>query len=281
MNRAMATVFKAFNRILLATEGTEFDVGAERVAIDLAAKCGLPLLAVRPVVSNPEFEVVAPQLAVKAEAEAVMQLEKLRQAAEAHGVQLLGAVRPGEEPYQEIVAEARERGADLIVLRRRGKRGYVANRLIGAMVHTVIGHAPCDVLIVPRAAQMWSRRILLAADGSSHSDRAVEAAASVAMRCGLPVTVVCALAHPQEDQSGAKAIVERALAALQSAGAQAAGRIASGRPHEAIIDVGREVLADLIVLGRRGMGGVERLLVGSTSERVAGTADCPVLIVRA
>ena len=179
------------------------------------------------------------------------------------------------------MAEAREREADLIVLRRRGKRGYVANLLIGAMVHTVIGHAPCDVLIVPRAAQIWSRRILVATDGSSHSNRAVEVAASVAMRCGLPVTVVSALAHPQDDKSRASAIVERALAALQGAGAQATGRIASGRPDEAILGVGREVGADLIVLGRRGLSGVERLLLGSTSERVAGNADCPVLIVRA
>ncbi len=275
-----AIVVKIFNRILLATEGTEFDVGAERVAIDLAAKGGLTLLAVRPVVSNPEFEIIAPQLAEKAEAEAVMQLDKLREAAKAHGVELLGAVRRGEEPYQEIVAEARERKADLIVLRRRGKRGYVANRLIGAMVHTVIGHAPCDVLIVPRMAQMWSRRILIASDGSSHGDRAVEVAASVAVLCGLPVTVVSVLAHPQEEAS-ASANVERALAALQDAGAQATGRIASGRLHEAILGVVREVRADLIVLGRRGMGGVERLLLGSTAERVAGHADCPVLIVHA
>ena len=56
-------MLKGFNPILLATEGTEFDSGAERVAIDLAAQLKLPLYAVRPVVSNPEFEVVAPQLA--------------------------------------------------------------------------------------------------------------------------------------------------------------------------------------------------------------------------
>jgi nucleotide-binding universal stress UspA family protein len=276
-----AIVVETFNRILLATEGTEFDVGAERVAIDLAAKYGLPLLAVRPVVSNPEFEIIAPQLAEKAEAEAVMQLDKLREAAKAHGVELLGAVRRGEEPYQEIVAEAREREADLIVLRRRGKHGYVANRLIGPMVHTVIGHSPCDVLIVPRAAQIWSRRILIASDGSSHGDRAVEMAASVAMRSGLPVTVVSVLAHSQDDKASASANIERALAALQEAGTQATGRIASGKLHEAILGVVREVRADLIVLGRRGMGGVERLLLGSTAERVAGHADCPVLIVHA
>lgn len=271
---------KSFNRVLLATEGTEFDVGSERVAIELAARWQLPLLAVIGVVSNPEFETVAPRLARKAEAEAAAHLDELRQTARARGVELLGSVRVGETLYQEIVAEASERKADLIVLRRRGKRGFVAQLLVGAMVHTVIGHAPCSVLIVPRAASMWSRRILLATDGSAHSERATEVAAEVTVRCALPVAVVCVSVHPQEDLA-ATANVERALALLRAAGASADGHTRGGRPHDAILAVGREVGADLIVLGRRGIGGVERLLLGSTAERVAGLADCPVLIVRA
>jgi nucleotide-binding universal stress UspA family protein len=272
---------KSYARILLASEGTEFDVGAERVAIEMAARCPLRLLAVIPLVSNPEFEIVAPQLAKRAEAEAAAQLDRLRNAAAQRGVDLTGTVRLGETPYEEIVGEAREREADLIVLRRRGKRGFVAKLLVGAMSHTVIGHAPCDVLIVPRAARMWSQGILLATDGSLHSARATEVAADLAVRCSLPVTVVCVLAHPQDDRAQAIANVEAAIALLRSAGAQAQGRTVEGRPHEAILSVGREVHADLVVVGRRGVGGVERLLLGSTSERVSGFADCPVLIARA
>ena len=270
----------SYNRILLASEGTEFDVGAERVAIDLAARWTLGLLAVIPVVSNPEFEVVAPQLAERAEAAAASHLERLRGLASQRGVELTGTVRLGEMPYREIVDEARERAADLIVLRRRGKRGFLANALVGAMSHMVIGQAPCDVLIVARAARMWSQGLLLATDGSAHSARAAEAAAAVALRCSLPVTVVCVLAHPQDDRARATANVEAATALLRAAGVRAEGRTAEGRPHEAILNVGREVHADLIVVGRRGLGGVERLLLGSTSERVAGFADCAVLIAR-
>jgi nucleotide-binding universal stress UspA family protein len=268
----------AYHRILLATEGTEFDVGAERLAIDLAVQWAVGLLAVIPVVSNPEFEIVAPQLAERAEAAAASHLESLRGAASQRGADLAGTVRLGETPYQEIVAEARERGADLIVVRRRGKRGFVANLLVGAMSHTVIGHAPCDVLIVPRAAPLWSRGILLATDGSAHSVRAAEAAAGVALRSSLPVTVVCVVA--QDDRARAAANVEAATALLRAAGVRAEGRTAEGKPHEAILAVGREAHADLIVVGRRGLGGVERLLLGSTSERVAGFADCPVLVAR-
>lgn len=268
-----------FHRVLLATEGTEFDVGSERVAVEMVAQWSLPLLAVVVGVSNPEFEIVAPQLAERAEAEAATHLDKLRQLAQARGVELHGSVRMGEALEQEIVAEAGEREAGLIVLRRRGRRGFIANRLIGAMVHTVIGHARCNVLIVPRAAKMWSRRILLATDGSANSERATEVAAEVAIRSALPISVVCVSSHPREDKAIATAYVERALALLRAAGASANGQTRDGRPHEAILAVGSEVEADLIVLGRRGTGGVERLLLGSTSERVAGLADCPVMIV--
>src|SRR5205085_12601039 len=158
------------------------------------------------------------------------------------------------------------------------KRGFVAKLLVGAMSHTVIGHAPCDVMIVPRAARMWSQRVLLATDGSSHSASATEAAAGIALRCSLPVTVVSILAHAQDDRAKANANVEAAMSLLNSAGVQAEGRTAEGKPHEAILAVARDVHADLIVVGRRGTGGVDRLLLGSTSERVAGFADCPVLI---
>src|ERR1041384_4646833 len=131
---------KSYARMLLASEGTEFDVGAERIAIDMAAKWAIRLLAVVPVVSNPEFEIVAPQLAQRAEAAAAGRLERLRKAASRQGVELSGTVRLGETPEQEIVDEALKRDADLIVMRRRGKRGFAANLLVGAMTHTVVGN---------------------------------------------------------------------------------------------------------------------------------------------
>lgn len=272
-----------FNRILLATEGTEFDAGAERVGIDLAASCGVPLLAVLPLVSNPEYESLAPELEEQAEAAAAAKMDKLRKAAQARGVELLGTVRLGEEPFREIVNEARERQADLIVLRRRGKRSYLANLLLGEMVHTVTGHAPCDVLIAPRTAQLWSHAIVLATDGSPHSDRATAVATAVAVRYGLPLTVVSVMEQRDRqaaEDGPAKANVERALAVIRAAGAQATGRVIAGaKPYEAIVAAAQETGADLIVIGRRGLNRMKRILVGSTSERVAGHANGPVLIV--
>jgi nucleotide-binding universal stress UspA family protein len=54
-----------------------------------------------------------------------------------------------------------------------------------------------------------------------------------------------------------------------------------GRPDEAIVKEAKERDIDLIVMGSRGKSGLERLLVGSVTERVIGDAPCPVLVVPA
>jgi universal stress protein A len=52
------------------------------------------------------------------------------------------------------------------------------------------------------------------------------------------------------------------------------------RPARAILGLAREVGADLIIIGSHGLSGVERLLLGSTSERVVREAKCTVEVAR-
>jgi hypothetical protein len=66
-----------FSRLLLATEHSEHDSGAEALAFALAQRCALPLAAVLPIVSNSEYEALAPQLAAHAEARAGESLRAL------------------------------------------------------------------------------------------------------------------------------------------------------------------------------------------------------------
>jgi nucleotide-binding universal stress UspA family protein len=56
--------------------------------------------------------------------------------------------------------------------------------------------------------------------------------------------------------------------------------IRGGRPYEQIINLAREINADLIVLSTRGHSGLKHLLLGSTAERVVRNAPCPVLVAR-
>ena len=50
-----------------------------------------------------------------------------------------------------------------------------------------------------------------------------------------------------------------------------------GGPATALLDAAEG--ADLVVVGRRGLGGFGRLLLGSASEHVARHAACPVVVV--
>jgi nucleotide-binding universal stress UspA family protein len=53
-----------------------------------------------------------------------------------------------------------------------------------------------------------------------------------------------------------------------------------GTPATEIVALGRELDADLIVVGTHGFAGVRRLLLGSVADAVARHAACPVLIAR-
>lgn len=56
-------------------------------------------------------------------------------------------------------------------------------------------------------------------------------------------------------------------------------RVRTGRAAEEILGFAEEIEADLIVIGSRGHGAFERMLIGTTAERVVRQARCPVLVV--
>lgn len=56
--------------------------------------------------------------------------------------------------------------------------------------------------------------------------------------------------------------------------------VVKGRPYEEILKFARENKADLIVIGTHGRKGLDRVIFGSTAEKVVRDAPCPVLSVR-
>jgi nucleotide-binding universal stress UspA family protein len=61
---------------------------------------------------------------------------------------------------------------------------------------------------------------------------------------------------------------------------QVSKMLVEGRPADKIIEVAKEGSFDLIVMGSRGLGELEKFFLGSVSHKVAHHADCPVLIVK-
>ena len=266
-----------FQRLLLATEHGEFDTGAESLALILAQRCGLPLAAVLPSTSNPEFEAVAPQWAAKADAEAAHKRESLLAAAAAAGVTLTVTVRHGIEPFVGIVDEAVQQGSDLIIIRRRGRRSLLANLLVGEMVTKVVSHAPCSVLVAPRVSAMWQQRVLVAVDPVAPVDGLVERAVALAAACALPLQVVC-VPTSETQVPAAESMLARAEALGRAQGVPVTGELRRGRVHQTLLDATTVCGADLIVIGRHRGDLLHRAWMGGVAQKVMGLATCPVLV---
>jgi nucleotide-binding universal stress UspA family protein len=267
-----------FTRLLLATEHSEFDAGAEAMAFALARRCQLPLTTVLPLVSNPEFEAIAPQIAAKAEQEAAAKIAELRQQAQVVGVSIDLRLRRGAEPYQEIVDEAREQGSDVIIIRRRGKRSFLANLLVGEMVSKVVAHAPCHVLIVPREAHLWQQGVLVAAEAGESGRQVVTTALAVANQCALPLHVVSVVGTEAQRPPAADFVAEM-LAQARAKGLAAQGEVRVGKPFAEILAARAASQADLIVLGSRGDASIGRALIGGVAQKVMGLSELPVLVL--
>jgi nucleotide-binding universal stress UspA family protein len=206
---------------------------------------------------------------------------------------------------ETILAQAEEWGADLIVLGSRGLGGF-KRFLLGSVSSAVATHAGCSVQVVrvdeKRPIRKSHMKILLAVDGSSYSDAAVNEAAARPWPADSELKIISAIESlqslrpeswglPQDSyrklenalEAEARAAVEKAAAQFRQTTGQSVAVLSGvipGQAREVILDEAEKWEADLIMLGSRGLGGVARLLLGSVSSAVLSYANCSVEIVR-
>jgi nucleotide-binding universal stress UspA family protein len=135
--------------------------------------------------------------------------------------------------------------------------------------------------------------ILVAYDGSDHSQKALDLAVKIA-QCSdgkLKVLFVFDKVPTIFGDDETEHFVERAMskgrdilaaatAHLHDAGVEFSTLTVEGPAAEAILRVAQTEGCDLIVMGSRGLGMMQGLLLGSVSYRVLHHAQIPVLIVR-
>jgi nucleotide-binding universal stress UspA family protein len=266
-------------RVLLVTQWTEFDAGAERVGLELAHKLGTSLDIVIPLVSNPEFEAVAPELAAEAEAKAARAAADFTSRAQASAVPLQVHVRRGAEPWREIVDQARAGKADLLVTRRRGHRGFLGRLRVGEMVRQVAANAPCPTLMVPRAALLPMRRVLVAIDASRPFEHVVRAAVGIAGALGLPLELLVVVASDPPPAAGS-AMLQRSMDIAAGAGVECSGSVVNGRAVVLVSERMSEVQADLLVTGIPAELAAHGRL-GDVVETLVAEVSCATLLVGA
>lgn len=140
-------------------------------------------------------------------------------------------------------------------------------------------------------------KVLIATDGSAISEAALREAARLLplttaevhvacvanlmpMLAGYEPTAVASALVIDRELAGAHLDGVKAVALLESLGVTATAHDREGDPATALLALGRELDADLIVVGSHGKNGFERLFFGSTSDAVAHHWGGAVLIVR-
>jgi len=202
-----------------------------------------------------------------------------------------------------IVDQARDTGADFVIVGSRGARG-LTRFLLGSVAAAVARFAPCSVEIVravPSDKPVHTRmKILLATDGSECSQLAARSISERPWPAGTEFRVlsVVELSVPlfrvpyfspsamEKLRADAMRRAENAEAAaeatLAGAGLAASGTVAvpTATPKELILQDAEEWGADLIVCGSHGRRGLSRFLLGSVSAAIASHAKCSVEIIR-
>ncbi len=143
-------------------------------------------------------------------------------------------------------------------------------------------------------------QIILCSDGSGHALKAAEIAGEIAAKFQAEITLLSVFSPapmPITSPEGLapyveidtyermcedfhEAVQQNTGMVLDKLGAKYSARREYGQPVNRIVETAKDLKADMIVIGSRGLGGFQRLLLGSVSDGVVHHAHCPVLIVR-
>ncbi len=279
MTNGPACPIGGLEKILLAIDRSEYSEGAIREAIKFASKCSSRIYASMTIETNPEYETIGSNVFAKEEKEAIAYLDSIKARAAKEGVACETALHESMDASQAIVEEAAAKKVDMIVIGRRGYKG-LAKALMGEVASKVIAHAPCKVLVVPRAAQIEYRNMLVATDGSKHAIAAMNEAIAIAKRCGSHIIAISAMRDESERAEAVKFSNEAAEMAKKE-GVPAEAVTPVGRSFNVIVETAGGRAVDLIVMGTYGKTGVKKFLMGSSTEKVIGSAGCAVLVVKA
>jgi nucleotide-binding universal stress UspA family protein len=139
-----------------------------------------------------------------------------------------------------------------------------------------------------------SAGIVCCVDGSAESHDAVRVARALADRLGLELVLLNVAPSPAQPgvsaaRHGRERLIEEERADAEQLLAEAARavglpetverRIEFGDAAQRVLAVCEEERAEMVVLGSRGRGGLQRALLGSVSADIAGKAPCLVVVV--
>lgn len=189
------------------------------------------------------------------------------------------AVVPRGPVLHEIARVAKERAADLVIVGAKG-RSALGRALLGSTADALLSRLDVSLLVARTAPP--ARDVLVAADGSSSSYRATALALRYAAATGARLTVQHVLEFAEDLPSmPPEGYLQRVVDRMDLPEHPRVSYVLDvGKPAARIVARAKDAGAGLIVMGARGLGRFNSILLGSVSHRVASTADANVLVVR-
>jgi nucleotide-binding universal stress UspA family protein len=301
MDSSNAAGTPAVRTVLAATDFSETAAAALDWAVEVARPHGARVVLVHALaLPAPPSDLVSPRPDLEQELEAAARA-RLDQAAgdlRAKGVEVEAQLVSGQ-PARAIVDAAWALQADIVVVGTRGLGG-LRHLVLGSTSQRVVQHARCPVLTVhpdDRGRHRPLRTILVPTDFSEDARLATEAARRLIGAAGpgarlilvnaysLPVEytaygpIPTSLHYLQDVGADAETRLDEAARELRSQGVEVETAAREGYPPDVIVEEAEHRGADLIAMGTHGRSGLGHLLLGSTAERVAARAPCPVLTV--
>lgn len=200
-------------------------------------------------------------------------------------------------PADAIIEYAEDSGVDLVVLGTHGRTG-VRRVLTGSVAERVVRRADPPVLTVRERDEGFDttyERILVPTDGSAPARRAVEHGLRIAevfdatfhalyvvdtgilapeLADHVPETVRFAL------ETEGRTVMKEIESLARAADVEFVASVTEGVPSDEIVSYAADHDVDLVSMGTHGRTGIDRVLIGSTTERVLRNAPSPVLSVR-
>lgn len=199
-------------------------------------------------------------------------------------------------PSNVILAYVKEFDIDLIAMGTHGRTG-LRRFVLGSVTEHVLRETPVPVLATRATEEpptLPYRNVLVPTDGSDCAAGAVDHAVAIAGACEAKLHALNVVDDAAIMGSPGGALPAGYLDTLESMGEETTDVLAEtareegigveaaverGRPADGIGSYGQENDIDLVVMGTHGRSGIERFLLGSTTEKVIRRGSFPVLAV--
>ena len=213
-------------------------------------------------------------------------LDRLRAAGAEAGVSAAVSFVGSTSAGRGLHELAERQGPDLLVL-GSCRRSLMGRVLMGDDTRAALNGTPCAVAIAPAgyaSEPAVIREIGVGYDGSPESQHALELARRLADETGAKLSAFEAVSQPRQLFMGRSVPIDESIEGIVNDARNRISAVGGVEAHAAYGHAAEELALysaslDLLIVGCRGYGPIGRLIHGSTSQQLAHTARCALLVL--